>query len=99
MINLLLTEFPRAVLGEYRPSIFLVRTSPKRLGPPSQVEPLAEGGKKGGVSITLHEEKIVRFTVHEKSEIFSRIIYSLPLYRTLASVMLLLEFRRLGWVC
>ena len=33
VINLLLTEFARAVLGEYRPSVFLVRTSPKRLGP------------------------------------------------------------------
>ena len=33
IINLLLTEFVRAVLGEYRPSVFLVRTSPKRLGP------------------------------------------------------------------
>ena len=33
VINLLLTEFARAVLREYRPSVFLVRTSPKRLGP------------------------------------------------------------------
>ena len=33
VINLLLTEFARAVLGEYRPSVFLVQTSPKRLGP------------------------------------------------------------------
>ena len=33
VINLLLTEFARAALGEYRPSVFLVRTSPKRLGP------------------------------------------------------------------
>ena len=33
VINLLLTEFARAVLRKYRPSVFLVRTSPKRLGP------------------------------------------------------------------
>ena len=33
VINLLLTEFARAILGEYRPSVFLVWTSPKRLGP------------------------------------------------------------------